>query len=102
MEELLTRYSPENKEKVNLILDKWKEYNPGNSEILLTKRGSTIARICSYSREYLLFQKNREILNYITKRYKTIKKGDSIHILLENLNKADIIDIINKMKEEYS
>lgn len=100
MKDLLSRFS-NNRSKVHYILKKWQEYIPGNSEILLLKKGRTVARICSYSSEYLLLQGNQKLMEHIKENYSTIISGDSIRVLLKNIDKIDIQEILNKI-ETYS
>lgn len=98
MKDLLSRFSNNNRLKVDYILKKWQEYSPGSSEILLLKKGRTVARICSYSSEYLLFQGNQKLLQYIKINYSTINSGDSIRVLLKNVDKKEIKEILNKIE----
>lgn len=102
MEELLSRFSHKNREKVNYILEKWDEYIPGNSEIILLNRGITAARVCAYSSEYILIKDNTELKEYMKKRYETEKSGLSLRLLLKNLDQDDIKEILMKIEGHYN
>jgi len=102
MEELLTRFSRENKIKVNYILEEWNEYIPGNSEIILLNRGVTAARVCAYSSEYILIKDKPELKDYLKKRYKTEKSGLSLRLLLKDLDEKEIKEILREIEGYYN
>lgn len=102
MEELLSRFSHENRRKVNFIIEEWDEYIPGSSEIILLNKGLRAARVCAYSSEYILIKDNIELKEYMKERYKTEKSGLSLRLLLKNLDKKDIKEILAKIENFYN
>jgi len=98
MDDLLSRFSKEIQPKVSFILETWKEYVPGNSEIILSKSGKTVARVCSYSSEYLLIHRNKQLIDHVKNKYKTVDSGYSIRILLKHTSIEEISEILDKIK----
>lgn len=54
IEQVLSRFSSDNRRKVQLLVDRWPDVHPGTAEVLFRYGKSTVFRACAYTSEHLI------------------------------------------------
>ena len=100
-EEVLNRFSEDNRVKVEKLIEEWGEYLTGRSELRFVSRGTTQFRAAAYSSEHIIIRKRvfdfEEIEGYLEgKAYENLQ--ESVRIPLGQLSTGDLVDLISLLK----
>jgi len=101
--ELLTRFSPENREKVERLTEEWQYVEGGLAEIIFKRGKDTVFRACAYASQHIaITAKSPEVVyQELERRFGVVVKPAievKVRIPLAELSLDDISDFVKIMK----
>lgn len=99
--DLLERFSPENRRKVERLLEEWPQARGATAEILFLKGRETVFRACAYTSQHIIVrakQVSSQACQELIARFRGEKLQRTVKLPLDNLPLHDVSEFVELMK----